>query len=115
MRDLHERYFHKLAVLLYDEPAGRPRQADEAGWEALLARLAALKKDDQMLNTASQLETVSVNRILPLREALEEVERQLVREAYERYGSSYKVAQALEISQSSANRKISKYLGGGPV
>ena len=52
MRDLHERYFHKLAVLLYDEPAGRPRQADEAGWEALLARLAALKKDDQMLNTA---------------------------------------------------------------
>lgn len=68
-----------------------------------------------LLNTASQLETVSVNRILPLREALEEVERQLVREAYERYGSSYKVAQALEISQSSANRKISKYLGGGPV
>lgn len=45
-----------------------------------------------------------------LREALESVERRMVLDAYKNYGSSYKVAEVLDISQSSAVRKLSKYL-----
>ena len=41
---------------------------------------------------------------------MEEIEREMILEAYEQYGSSYKVAKALGISQSTANRRIRKYL-----
>ncbi|WP_110926650.1 sigma-54 interaction domain-containing protein [Bacillus massiliglaciei] len=47
-------------------------------------------------------------RTLP--EVLEEVEKSMIRKAYDQYGSSYKAAEALGISQSSAIRKIKKYL-----
>ncbi|MEC0666576.1 sigma-54 interaction domain-containing protein [Priestia flexa] len=50
------------------------------------------------------------NRTLP--EVVEEIERKMVVEAYEKYESSYKVAEQLGISQSQANRKIRKYLEG---
>jgi PAS domain S-box-containing protein len=46
-----------------------------------------------------------------LKEALEQLEKRLVRAAYEKYGSSYKAAEALGISQTSAHRKIRKYCG----
>ncbi len=46
-----------------------------------------------------------------LAEALEAVERELVVSSYKELGSSYKVACRLGISQSSASRKIRKYLG----
>jgi transcriptional regulator with PAS, ATPase and Fis domain len=35
----------------------------------------------------------------------------MVIKAYEKYGSSYKVAEELGISQTAAYRKIKKYLG----
>lgn len=60
--------------------------------------------------TDGMQEDVKVNRILPLREALEKVESQLVRLAFEQYHSSYKVAKALGISQSGASRKYQKYV-----
>ncbi len=41
---------------------------------------------------------------------INEVEQEMVMDAYEKYGSSYKVAEALGISQSTAYRKIRKYL-----
>ncbi|GAX89993.1 sigma-54 interaction domain-containing protein [Effusibacillus lacus] len=44
-----------------------------------------------------------------LQEAVEQLERQLLAAAYERYGSSYEVAKALKISQSTAIRKAYKY------
>ncbi len=55
------------------------------------------------------------NRILikgtfSLDAALEEVERQLVRRAYEVSGSTYKVAELLGVSQPTACRKINKYI-----
>jgi PAS domain S-box-containing protein len=44
-----------------------------------------------------------------LRRSLGRLEEKLVRTAYEKCGSSYKVAEALGISQTSAHRKIRKY------
>lgn len=41
---------------------------------------------------------------------LENIERQIIQDAYEKYQNSYKVAEALGISQSGANRKIMKYV-----
>jgi PAS domain S-box-containing protein len=56
-----------------------------------------------------QNRVVSAGRSLP--EILEEVERTVVLDAYEKYQSSYKVAEELGISQSAATRKIRKFLG----
>ncbi len=55
------------------------------------------------------MDDVTVNRIIPLKDAIESVEEQLIQNAYKQYGSTYKVAKALKISQSGANRKIIKY------
>ena len=41
---------------------------------------------------------------------LEEVERNIILKAYKTYGSSYKVAEFLKISQSAATRKIKKLI-----
>ena len=46
------------------------------------------------------------NQLLPLNDAIEEVTRQLITRAYDQLGSSYKVANALKISQSKASRLI---------
>ena len=59
--------------------------------------------------TDSNIPDVRVNRIIPLKEALETVEKQLIMTAFKAYGSSYKAAKALKISQSGANRKYLKY------
>lgn len=44
-----------------------------------------------------------------LRQAVEACERKLLRRAYQKYGSSYKAAEALGISQSKASRLLRKY------
>lgn len=48
-----------------------------------------------------------------LPDLLSEVEQQIIQDAYRTYGNSYKVAEALGISQSGANRKIMKYVTQG--
>ena len=47
--------------------------------------------------------------------ALEEFEGDIIRTAFAKYGSSVKVAAALNISQSTAARKIKKYLNEAPA
>lgn len=46
----------------------------------------------------------------PINETVEEVEKELVIAAWEKYRSSYKVAEALGVSQSTAYRRIKKYV-----
>jgi transcriptional regulator with PAS, ATPase and Fis domain len=46
-----------------------------------------------------------------LYEMLEEVERNIILKTYKAHQSSYKVAEALKISQSAATRKIKKFIG----
>lgn len=55
-------------------------------------------------------EDVVINKLIPLKDALEKVEKQLVQMAFSEHQTTYKAAQALGISQSGASRKYLKYL-----
>lgn len=48
-------------------------------------------------------------RIVPLNQAMEEVEKRLIMNAYRQYGNTYKAADALGVSQSTIVRKLKKY------
>lgn len=54
-------------------------------------------------------EEPEVPNILPLKQALEKTERSLLETAYHRYNSTYQVAKALEVNQSTIVRKAAKY------
>ncbi|MDD3269706.1 MAG: sigma 54-interacting transcriptional regulator [Syntrophomonadaceae bacterium] len=51
----------------------------------------------------------SEQELIPLREAIENTERQLLINAFARYRSSYQVAEVLKVNQSTIIRKASKY------
>ncbi len=51
-----------------------------------------------------------VDQVIPLKDALEEVEKRLVLKARALYKNTYKMAEALGINQSTAVRKLNKYL-----
>ncbi|RST77666.1 PAS domain S-box protein [Siminovitchia acidinfaciens] len=53
---------------------------------------------------------VVVKDIAPLKQVRDEMEKQLIRKAYEVHKSSYKVAELLGIDQSTASRKINKFI-----
>lgn len=52
---------------------------------------------------------IEIKGILPLKKALEKVEEQLLLMAKERYNSTYKMAEILEVNQSTIVRKLKKY------
>ncbi|MGI6705164.1 MAG: sigma 54-interacting transcriptional regulator [Clostridia bacterium] len=52
---------------------------------------------------------VTVKGILPLKKAIEEVEKQIILQARRRYRSTYKIAEVLEVNQSTVVRKLKKY------
>lgn len=56
---------------------------------------------------------VSVSRLLPLKEAIEEVENQLVERAMKEMGNTYKAAEALDVNQSTIWRKWKKLKNAG--
>lgn len=66
---------------------------------------------DHLLGTESTSNGgIIVKGIFPLKQATEEVERQLVTMVYQAYGNTYRCAEVLQIHQSSAVRKINKYI-----
>jgi transcriptional regulator with PAS, ATPase and Fis domain len=60
-------------------------------------------------NMENKEQNIIVNKLLPLKQAIEETERQLIEIATKISDSSYDVAELLEVSQSSAYRKMLKY------
>ena len=50
---------------------------------------------------------------MTLHEILESVEKEVILDAYEKYGTTTKVAEVLGISQPSASIKLKKYLKSG--
>lgn len=56
----------------------------------------------------------SMNKIPPLNEAIEKLERQIILSAWKKYRSTRKIARALEISQSTVVRKMNHYNIGIP-
>jgi PAS domain S-box-containing protein len=53
--------------------------------------------------------TIEINSIVPLKEAMEMLEKKLVGKAYRQYGTTVKAAEVLKIDQSTASRKINRY------
>ncbi|MFZ5634409.1 MAG: sigma 54-interacting transcriptional regulator [Bacillota bacterium] len=51
---------------------------------------------------------ISVKGILPLKEAVQQVEKQLISNALKQYGSTYRAARALKVDQSTVVRKSNK-------
>ncbi|TMN23914.1 sigma 54-interacting transcriptional regulator [Lentibacillus cibarius] len=66
---------------------------------------------DQILSLVSKNKTKPViSEVIPLQKAKEDVENQLIRLAMEKYGTTIKAAEALNISQSAVSRKYHKLL-----
>ena len=88
--------------------------------ENIIERLVVTCRDKIVKTAASVIHSeqscmyiekkVIVNETIPLKQAREELERQLIERAFEEGGNSYKAAELLGISQASAHRKIQKYL-----
>lgn len=56
----------------------------------------------------SPLRSVTVTNVIPLKEAVDDLERQLVTLAMEQYGTTVKAAEALGVNQSTVVRKLQK-------
>lgn len=61
---------------------------------------------------SKQHNKVYVPELCPLDDAVQEVERQLLEKAFERYGNTYRMAEALGINQSTVVRKMKRYMAG---
>src|SRR5699024_9888391 len=70
-----------------------------------------LPDDIVMLNDSQN--SISVHNVITLKQAQQEMEKQLVQKAYEINSNSYKVAKMLGVNQSTAHRKINQYLKDG--
>jgi len=67
---------------------------------------------DYILNSSTSASNrIYVMDICPLREATEELERQMISKAFERYDNTYKMAEVLDVNQSTIVRKMKKYIG----
>ncbi len=53
---------------------------------------------------------VKIEQIMSIRDAFDEVEKQLIQKTYEQYKTTTKIAEVLGISQPSASRKLRKYV-----
>ncbi len=53
---------------------------------------------------------IIVNDIVPLKDAIDEVEKQIITQAYKTFGNTYKIAEILGINQSTVVRKLKKFL-----
>ncbi|MEL7566546.1 MAG: sigma 54-interacting transcriptional regulator [Dehalobacterium sp.] len=83
--------------------------------ENLIENLVVLAKEDEIIpddlpesyqHQAIYDQQIVVNGIMPLKKAIELVEYQLIQNAKERFGSTRKIANALEINQSTVVRKM---------
>lgn len=63
-----------------------------------------------MLECENINQRIAVLGICSLKEATEELETQLLKKAYEKYHSTYRIAEVLKVNQSTVVRKINKYL-----
>lgn len=89
--------------------------------ENLMERLVVIADKDEIQLTdlphkivnssiGQQQYAVQINEICSLKQAQEELEEQLIINAYKKYHSSYKIGKVLGINQSTAYRKIQKYI-----
>lgn len=65
---------------------------------------------DYVVNCQGIRSGVFVLDVCSLKEATEEVERQLIQKAYEKYRNTYHMAEVLQVNQSTVVRKMQKYM-----
>ncbi len=66
--------------------------------------------EQQLVKEVVRMErAISVTDLIPLKEAIEEVERQLLEKALQKYDTTYQVADVLHVNQSTIVRKLNKY------
>ena len=84
--------------------------------ENLIERIIVISKDSEISSrdippyvkesARAQSGQIIVNNILPLKDAVSEVEKQIISNAYKVYGNTYKMAEALGVNQSTIVRKL---------
>lgn len=113
--DLHRQISHRALDMLIKYPwPGNIREMENT-----LERLVVMSPDEliDIDHLPDSLRYESAAEMFPLLnkgsldDALEEVERKIILQSYEKYGSSYEVARKLKISQSKASRLIRRYYG----
>ncbi len=81
--------------------------------ENLIERLLVTSAEEMItvdnLPASFKTNTVLEQKIIPLRQAVENTEKQLLENAFARYRSSYQVARVLKVNQSTVVRKAAKY------
>lgn len=87
--------------------------------ENIVERLIVTTKNDVieekdlpvfLIKNDDYCEKVILEGIMPLKEATEILEKKLIEKAYEKYNTTYEMANALGVNQSTVVRKIQKYL-----
>ncbi|WP_432408141.1 sigma 54-interacting transcriptional regulator [Wukongibacter sp. M2B1] len=63
-----------------------------------------------LLEEDNSIEKIKLEGIMPLKEATEILEKKLIEKVYKRYNTTYEMANALGVNQSTIVRKIQKYL-----
>lgn len=113
--DLHRQISHRALDVLIKYPwPGNVREMENT-----LERLVVMSPEEliDLDHLPDSLRYESASEMFPflnkgsLDEALEEVEKKIILQSYEKYGSSYEVARKLKISQSKASRLIRRYYG----
>lgn len=99
-------------LLAYNWPGNVRELRNLAERLVLTARTDLIEEDDLPDNIWTTVRTTEIARqdSMSLQQAKALLEEELIRQAYATFKSSYKVARALGISQSSAIRKIRKYV-----
>ena len=64
----------------------------------------------EQIGDPDEFDTAELFDVIDFNHYLENIEREIFRKAWKKYGSSTKVAQALSISQPTAYRKLQKYI-----
>lgn len=82
----------------------------------IIERIVVISKDTEIsgkdippyINQLSKVQqgNIIVNSIMPLKEAVLEVEKQIISNAYKAYGNTYKMAEVLGVNQSTIVRKL---------
>lgn len=102
----------KLAPSTLQMFVGYPWEGNNREIENVIERIVITADDFVMVEDLplSMQEATVEQSGQSLYRMLEEVERNIILKAYKKYGSSYKVAEFLQISQSAATRKIKKFI-----
>lgn len=98
-----------VALLKYDWP-GNVRELANVIERAIVTSEGEDIKKDILPKKISRLKSIDGENYDSLQHAIEELEGEMIRAAYEKYATSEKVGKALKISQATAYRKISKYV-----